>query len=253
MKICVLASGSKGNCCYVETKKTKLLIDIGLNCINTEKKLKQINVEPKEIDAIFITHTHTDHIDGLKVFTKKHKTKVYLTEKMYQELSNNVIEYELIDKETYISDTKITAIKTSHDTNDSNGYIIECENKSLVYITDTGYINIKNHKLLKNKDIYVLESNHDIDKLMNNNKYPYHIKQRILGDKGHLSNKDSAYYLKKFIGENTKYIVLAHLSEENNTDELALEALNNALDESIKKNKNILIAHQNEPTRLIEV
>lgn len=253
MKICVLASGSKGNCCYVETKKTKLLIDIGLNCINTEKKLKQINVEPKEIDAIFITHTHTDHVDGLKVFTKKHKTKVYLTEKMYQELSNNVIEYELIDKETYILDTKITAIKTSHDTNDSNGYIIECENKSLVYITDTGYINIKNHKLLRNKNIYILESNHDIDRLMNNNKYPYHIKQRILGDKGHLSNKDSAYYLKKFIGDDTKYIILAHLSEENNTDELALEALNNALDESIKKNKNILIAHQNEPTRLIEV
>jgi len=250
MRTCVLASGSKGNCCYIETNETKILIDMGLNCINTVKRLNEINVEPNEIDAIFITHTHTDHTEGLKVFTKKYKTKVYLTEKMYDELKDNVQEFEIIGKETYINDAKIISIKTSHDTNDSNGYIIENDDKSLVYITDTGYINIKNHKLLKNREIYILESNHDIDKLMNNPKYPYHIKQRILGDKGHLSNKDSAYYLKKFIGENTKYIVLAHLSEENNTEELALETLNKTLEQT---NQEILIAQQNNITRLIEV
>lgn len=250
MRTCVLASGSKGNCCYIETNETKILIDMGLNCVNTVKRLNEINVEPNEIDAIFITHTHTDHTEGLKVFTKKYKTKVYLTEKMYDELKDNVQDYEIIGKETYINDAKIISIKTSHDTNDSNGYIIENDDKSLVYITDTGYINIKNHKLLKNREIYILESNHDIDKLMNNPKYPYHIKQRILGDKGHLSNKDSAYYLKKFIGENTKYIVLAHLSEENNTEELALETLNKTLEQT---NQEILIAQQNNITRLIEV
>lgn len=250
MRTCVLASGSKGNCCYIETNETKILIDMGLNCVNTVKRLNEINVEPNEIDAIFITHTHTDHTEGLKVFTKKYNTKVYLTEKMYDELKDNVQDYEIIGKETYINDTKIISIKTSHDTNDSNGYIIENDDKSLVYITDTGYINIKNHKLLKNREIYILESNHDIDKLMNNPKYPYHIKQRILGDKGHLSNKDSAYYLKKFIGENTKYIVLAHLSEENNTEELALETLNKTLEQT---NQEILIAQQNNITRLIEV
>lgn len=253
MKICVLASGSKGNSCYIETKEAKILIDLGLNCLNTEKKLKQINVNPKEIDAILITHTHTDHTAGLKVFTKKYNTKVYQTEIMYKELKNDITRYEFIDKEIKIKDATITIIKTSHDTEDSNGYIIESDNKSLVYITDTGYINIKNHKQLKNKNIYVLESNHDIDLLMNNPKYPYHIKQRILGDKGHLSNKDSAYYLSKFIGENTKYIVLAHLSEENNTDELALKTLNEVLDEQTKQTKNILIAHQNEQTELLEV
>ena len=250
MRTCVLASGSKGNCCYIETNETKILIDMGLNCVNTVKRLNEINVEPNEIDAIFITHTHTDHTEGLKVFTKKYKTKVYLTEKMYDELKDNVQEFEIIGKETYINDAKIISIKTSHDTNDSNGYIIENDDKSLVYITDTGYINIKNHKLLKNREIYILESNHDIDKLMNNPKYPYHIKQRILGDKGHLSNKDSAYNLKKFIGENTKYIVLAHLSEENNTEELALETLNKTLEQT---NQEILIAQQNNITRLIEV
>lgn len=253
MKVCVLASGSKGNSCYVETKQAKILIDLGINCVSIEKKLKQLNVEPNEIDAIFVTHTHTDHIDGLKVFTKKHKTKVYLTEIMYDELKDKINNYEFIEKEVKIKDATITTIKTSHDTEDSNGYIVESEGKTLVYITDTGYINIKNHKLLKNKNIYVLESNHDVDMLMNNPKYPYHIKQRILGDKGHLSNKDSAYYLKKFIGDDTKYIVLAHLSEHNNTDELALETLNKTLNKDLKKNKQILIAHQNEKTELIEV
>lgn len=253
MRICVLASGSKGNCCYIETRKSKILIDIGLNCTTIEKKLKEIKIEPKDINAIFITHTHTDHTEGLKVFTKKYNTKVYLSEKMYDELSNNIRDYEIINKEINIADVKITAIKTSHDTNDSNGYIIENNDKSMVYITDTGYINIRNHKILKNRNIYIMESNHDIDKLMNNPKYPYHIKQRILGDKGHLSNKDSAYYLSKFIGENTKYIILAHLSEENNSDELALKTLNETIEKSLIQNADILVAHQNEPTRLIEV
>lgn len=250
MKTCVLASGSKGNCCYIETKDAKIIIDMGINCINTVKRLQEINIEPKEIDAIFITHTHTDHTEGLKVFTKKYNTKVYLTDKMYEELKDKIQEYELISKETYINNTKVTSIKTSHDTNDSNGYIVENKDKSIVYITDTGYINIKNHKILKNKDIYILESNHDIDKLMNNPKYPYHIKQRILGDKGHLSNKDSAYYLKKFIGEKTKYIILAHLSEENNTEELALTTLTKTLE---KVDQEVIIAKQNNITRLIEV
>lgn len=253
MRTCVLASGSKGNSCFIETKETKILIDIGLNCKNIEKKLKEINIEPNEIEAIILTHTHTDHTEGIRVFTNKYNTKVYLTEPMYKELNTKLPNYEFINKEINIKDIKITSIKTSHDTDDSNGYIIENNNKSLVYITDTGYINIKNHKLLKNRNIYILESNHDVELLMNNTKYPYHIKQRILGDKGHLSNKDSSYYLSKFIGEDTKYIVLAHLSEENNTDELALKSLNKTLKEKQKTCEHILIAHQNTQTELIEV
>lgn len=250
MRVCVLASGSKGNCCYIETKQTKILIDIGLNSLTTEKKLKEINVDPDEIEAIFITHTHKDHIEGLRVFNKKHKAKAYLTEIMYKELNQELKNYEFIRETTKLKDITITAIKTSHDAEDSNGYIIKNEEKEIVYITDTGYINIKNHKLLKNKNMYILESNHDVEMLMNNPNYPYHLKQRILGDKGHLSNKDSSYYLKKFIGENTKHIILAHLSEHNNTDELALKTINETLENN---NIDIRIAHQETKTELIEV
>ena len=84
MKVCVIASGSKGNCCYIETNNTKILIDIGLNCITTERKLKEKNIDPDEIEGVFITHTHKDHIEGLRVFNKKHKAKAYLTETMYK-------------------------------------------------------------------------------------------------------------------------------------------------------------------------
>lgn len=250
MRVCVLASGSKGNCCYIETNNTKILIDIGLNCINTERKLIEKNINPDEIEAILITHTHKDHVDGLRVFNKKHKAKAYLTEIMYKELNQELTNYEFISDKLEIKDLKITAIKTSHDAEDSNGYIIEDDKTSIVYITDTGYINIKNHKLLKNKTMYILESNHDVEMLMNNPNYPYHIKQRILGDKGHLSNKDSAYYLKKFIGNDTKHIILAHLSEHNNTDELALKTLKETIE---LDNLDIQIAHQEIQTELIEV
>ena len=250
MRVCVLASGSKGNCCYIETNNTKILIDIGLNCINIERKLIEKNINPDEIEAILITHTHKDHVDGLRVFNKKHKAKAYLTEIMYKELNQELTNYEFISDKLEIKDLKITAIKTSHDAEDSNGYIIEDDKTSIVYITDTGYINIKNHKLLKNKTMYILESNHDVEMLMNNPNYPYHIKQRILGDKGHLSNKDSAYYLKKFIGNDTKHIILAHLSEHNNTDDLALKTLKETID---LDNLDIQIAHQEIQTELIEV
>jgi phosphoribosyl 1,2-cyclic phosphodiesterase len=250
MKVSVLASGSKANSCYIETKETKILVDIGLNCINTEKKLQEINVDPEEIEGIFITHVHKDHAAGLRVFNKKHKAKAYLTEIMYKELNEELTNYEFIGEITKIKDLTITAIKTSHDAEDSNGYIIENNGETVVYITDTGYINIKNHKLLKNKTMYIMESNHDVEMLMNNPNYPYHLKQRILGDKGHLSNKDSAYYLKKFIGENTKYIILAHLSEHNNTEELAKSTLINTIEST---NIDIRIARQEEIMEPVEV
>lgn len=255
MKVSLLASGSKGNCCFVETKSNSFLIDIGMTCAYIEKELNTIEKTGKNIDAVFITHTHADHINGLKVFVKKYNPIIYVSAKMYEELKNIVWSdnYVILGKELKIDDLKVTVIKTSHDTDDSVGYIFEEAGHSLVYITDTGYINTKNHEKLSNKNMYILESNHDIDMLMNNPKYPYHLKQRILGDKGHLSNKDCSYYLSKFISNNTKYIVLAHLSEHNNTPSLALQQLQNTLTENDKKCDNIIIAEQKERTELVEV
>ena len=123
----------------------------------------------------------------------------------------------------------------------------------MVYITDTGYINEKNFKYISNKSLYVFESNHDIQMLMNNPNYPHHTKIRILSDKGHLSNNDSAYYLSKLIGSNTKYIILAHLSEQNNTSKLALSTIDSVFRKKGINFSNVLVAKQNEKTELLEI
>ena len=252
MKVSVLSSGSKGNTTYIESKKTKILIDAG----NTSKyiidKLEKMNVNPKEIDAILITHIHSDHVKGLPVLLKHMNPCIYLTKKTHTYL-DFIKNYKYIETDKFnIKDLEISVIKTSHDAPDSLGYIISNEDKSIVYITDTGYINKKYYQILSNKNIYIMESNHDVE-MLNNGKYPFELRQRILSDKGHLSNYDSSKYLCDFIGTNTKKIILAHLSEENNTESLAYDTLKSRLN---KKNiifDDIIIAKQNENTELINI
>lgn len=252
MKICVLASGSKGNSSYIETNQTKSLVDIGMSAGYIAKSLKNIGVNPSDIQRIFITHTHTDHIAGLKVFLKKYHPTVYLTEKMEKELGFDIDDKVYIDEGVSIADLDVGVVKTSHDAADSNGYIFSSLNKSIVYITDTGYIHVKNFNKLKNKSVYVFESNHDI-RMLKEGKYPYYLQQRILSDKGHLSNKDSAYYLSEFIGDNTEKIILIHLSEENNKPEVALKTLLDTLEKKNIRIPDIEIAMQKESTELIEL
>lgn len=252
MKICVLASGSKGNSSYIETDKTKSLVDLGMSAGYIAKSLKSIGVDPSEIQRVFITHTHTDHVAGLKVFLKKYHPVVYLTKKMEDELGIEIEDKVYIDDNTSIDDLDVTVIKTSHDAADSNGYVFSSGGKSIVYITDTGYIHVKNFEKLKNKSLYVFESNHDV-RLLREGKYPYYLQQRILSDKGHLSNKDSAYYLSNFIGDNTEKIILIHLSEENNRPEVALKTLLDTLEKKGVRVPDIEIAMQRESTELIEL
>lgn len=254
LKVCVLASGSKGNSVFIASPDTKILIDLGITSSHAVDMLKELMVDPKDIKGILITHTHSDHIAGLKIFTKKYNPTLYLTEKMLNDLNKQfpVDNYVLIDGDFFIDDLFIKVIKTSHDASDSNGYIVEYNDKSVVYMTDTGYIKDKNHEKLSNHSVYIMESNHDIAKLMDGN-YPYHLKQRILSDSGHLSNKDSAFYLSKFIGDKTQAIFLAHLSEENNDPELALSTLKETLDKYNIEFDNIMIAEQKERSELIEI
>ena len=249
MKISVLASGSKGNCTYIETDHTKTLIDVGMSNLYIEKKLISLGINPNDINSIFITHPHVDHVAGLKVFVKKHHPTVYLTAKMYEELKDDLIDYVIIEDKVVLSDLTVEFFKTSHDASDSVGYIFNSNDKEFVYVTDTGYINFKSLKKIVNKDFYAFESNHDIELLMNNPHYPYHIKQRILSDKGHLSNLQCVQYLEKIVGDKTKYIVLAHLSEQNNKPSLALDNVKDKLNSNIK----IMVADQNENTELIEI
>lgn len=255
MKVCVLSSGSKGNSTLVITDKVKILIDLGTTTSYVEAALNNLNVDVKEISHILITHSHVDHIKGLKVFIKRYNPVILVTEDMKnvleKELGNFRYEY-YEDKKAIIGDLTVNVIKTSHDAEESMGFVLTNNNSSMVYITDTGYINQKYFKILSNNNLYVLESNHDIKMLMDG-PYPYYLQQRVRGDKGHLSNKQASDYLCKFIGDNTRKIVFAHISEHNNSYEKVIETFNEELSKNDMKFDNVLIAKQNEATEVIEV
>ncbi len=254
IKVSVLASGSKGNCTYLSLNGYKLLIDIGISCLKTEIMLKSLGIKPSEIKSIIITHTHSDHINGLEVFCKKYQPVVYLTKIMHQELKRSfeLQNYIYIDSDFRINDIIVTPLKTSHDTMESHGYIFENAGRNMVYITDTGYINKRYYSQLQNKDIYIMESNHDPEMLMKTNR-PHHLKIRIIGDEGHLSNEAASRYLSEFVGPETKHIILAHLSEEANNPAIAKETLIKTLNKKEIKIDSIIIAKQKERTKLIEI
>lgn len=243
MRVVVLSSGSKGNTTFIESGNTKILIDAGNSCKYIVNSLKGIGIEASELDGIFITHTHSDHVKGLKVFLNKYNIKVYCSVKMMDEL-DFVSNYELISEGIIsLGDLNINIIKTSHDVSESFGYILESNNKSIVYVTDTGYINNKYFPLLSNRNLYIFESNHDIE-MLNNGSYSFDLRKRILGDKGHLSNYDSALYLSKFIGSDTRCVMLAHLSEENNKPSIAYDTLMERLKGSEQKIDKVVILEQ---------
>lgn len=254
MKICVLASGSKGNSTYIECGNIKLLIDVGMNCKYINEKLNELDVSVKQINYILISHLHADHISALQTVLNKSKATLLLTQTMFNELEN-IHEYENIiiyDENIDIDNLKIMAIKSSHDSPDSRNFIIESGESSMVYITDTGYVKAKYFNLLKNKNVYLMESNHDIE-MLNHGPYPKWLKQRVLSDYGHLSNNASSFYLTKLIGENTKKVVLMHLSEVNNTKEKSLETLRNTFDDYNILFDSIEVSDQNNKSELIHL
>lgn len=251
MKVQTIASGSKGNCTIVLCNDTNLIIDMGISYLTLKNSLEENSLSFDNFNGILITHCHKDHTKGLSSLIKKTNIPVYIPEKMYDSIKEYVPYPRciIIDDEFYINDVKINLLHTSHDAPCSVGFIIRNNDKSLVYITDTGYINRKILNNIVGKDCYIIESNHDEVMLMDG-PYPRFLKERVISDKGHLSNITTAKYLKKIVGKNTKNIILAHRSETNNTEEKIIEAINNV---ELDKNINIYIARQNEEGPLIEV
>ena len=171
MKIAILSSGSKGNSTLVQSNNTNLLIDLGVTKAYVEEHLDELGVSPSSITAILITHTHADHIQGLKVFLKRYHPKLYVNKDILLLLKEYIddFEYVLYDKSNFmIDDIEVNVIKTSHDVKGSVGFVLKSDNKSFVYITDTGYINNKYYEILNNHNLYLIESNHDIEMLMKN-------------------------------------------------------------------------------------
>lgn len=254
MLVSVLTSGSKGNATLIKTHYNNILIDAGSRIKYLEEKLNEYNMSMKDINYIFISHTHTDHVSSLRAITKKYNPVIVISEAMLKDLDflidyPNIKFYEDI---IMLEDVKIENIKTSHDASDSRGFIITEGNSSVVQITDTGYLNQKYFDKLKNKNIYIMESNHNVEMLLNG-KYPKWLKQRVYSDVGHLSNESCSFYLSKLIGADTKKIILAHLSEENNTPDVALKTIKKEFKENNIEFENIITAKQNEKTELIEV
>lgn len=231
LKISVLASGSSGNSIYIETDTTKLLIDCGLTGKKTEGLLRQINRQPEDLDAILVSHEHSDHIHGVGVMSRKYNLDIYANEKTWQAMGKKIGKIKTehkylfnVDELKTIGDIDILSFGISHDAIDPQFYTVQKNDKQFVILTDTGYVSDRMRAALKNADAYLIESNHDMS-MLRMGKYPWSLKQRILSDKGHLSNEEGALAMADMIGDKTKRIYLGHLSKENNMKELAYDTV----------------------------
>lgn len=238
IKITNLASGSKGNSTLIELDNKNILIDIGLPLSNLEKRLGR--PFPK-IDILIITHTHTDHIKGINSIIKKQNPVIYTlaTDLIEKTNSTKIRHQNYIEEDNLI----VELFEVSHDV-PCAGVYIKYNEIEVLYITDSGYIKDKILRKYNNKDIYIIESNYE-EEMLRNGKYPYHLKQRIRSDRGHISNEDSCKYLKKLIGDKTKYIMLAHLSEENNSPDIVETRVENLINNIEYKPKSIVLNQEN--------
>ncbi len=254
MKVKVLASGSKGNATLVQTEHAILLIDAGISYQRIASYFLEEKIDlKKDLKGILLTHSHTDHTKGLRVLSKYSSCPVYVPKGMEEQIKDIVPQSRMIlfEEPFFVEDIQVDTLPTSHDVSPSVGYILENEGKTLLYMTDTGYINERLFSKMRDKSMYVLESNHDTTMLMDG-PYPRYLKERVDSDNGHLSNRQAATYLAATVGKHTKHVVLAHLSEHNNTENLAYETVHSRLKEEGYEIP-ILLARQEEPTELIEV
>ncbi len=204
-------------------------MDIGITSKNVLTKLAEINIDPAAIDVIFITHEHTDHLKGLKVFLKKYQPKVVTRELTYETFGFNIDNIEFVDNNYDFNGMKIELVSTSHDAASSFGLIFNPGLKKFVHITDSGYLRKEIITAITAANGYLIESNYDYEKLISNDNYPFMTKKRIMSDQGHLSNEQCNDYLNQVITSNTQIILYAHLSPNNNEAEL-VKAQNKDID-----------------------
>ncbi len=233
MRICSIASGSSGNCIYVGSDTTHLLVDVGISGKRTEAGLKELDLSMRDIDGIFITHEHADHIAGLGVLARKYSVPIYATggtiEAIQKSTSVGEIPEELFqkiraDEKIIIKDIVCNPMKISHDAAEPVAYRISHGKKRVGIITDLGTYNDYTVECLRGMDALLLEANHDVN-MLQVGPYPYYLKQRILGDRGHLSNERAGQLLCDLLHDNLQAVMLGHLSKENNLPELAYEAV----------------------------
>ena len=233
MRLCSIASGSSGNCIYVGSEATHLLVDVGISGKKAEAGLNSLGLTGRDLDGILVTHEHMDHVAGLGVMARKYEVPIYATTGTLEEIQKmgnlGKIDPALFrevkeDVKLTIKDLTVNPMKISHDAAQPVGYRIAYGDKKVGICTDLGVYNDSTVECLKGMDALLLEANHDV-KMLQVGPYPYYLKQRILGDRGHLSNENSGKLLCRILHDKLQAIVLGHLSKENNLPELAYEAV----------------------------
>ncbi|WMC92630.1 MBL fold metallo-hydrolase [Kineothrix sp. MB12-C1] len=265
MRLCSIASGSSGNCIYVGSDTTHLLVDVGISGKRTKEGLENLGVKPEEIDGIFITHEHNDHISGLGVMARKYGIPIYGTRGTLQAIKNTSsvgsIDTALFqeieaDNKVTVKDIVLNPMSISHDAAQPVAYRVCHGKQKLGIITDLGCYNDYTVECLRGMNVLLMEANHDVN-MLQVGPYPYYLKKRILGDRGHLSNELCGRLLSRVLHDDMQKVILGHLSKENNLPELAYEAVRVELTMSDSGYKvgdfPIQVANRSEISELIEI
>ena len=233
MRLCSIASGSSGNCIYVGSDHTHLLVDTGISKKKIDAGLKELEIKGEELDGILITHEHSDHIQGLGVFSRTYEVPIYATPGTIEGIENyaplgkmpeGLLHPIHTDESFMLGDIMIDPFRISHDAREPSGYRMNCGGKAVAVATDLGIYDDYTVEKLKDLDAVLLEANHDIH-MLEVGSYPYYLKRRVMGDKGHLSNELSGRLLCDILHDNLIHILLGHLSKENNYAKLAYETV----------------------------
>jgi len=253
-KIAAIASGSNGNCYYIEHNNISILIDAGISRKQIVERMKKLDLDIKKVKGIFISHEHSDHIKGLEVLSKIYSIPVYFTKKTYEntklKIEKNLLNFFSSDDNIIIEDITIKPFKKKHDAIDPCSFLINVGNKNIGILTDIGSVCENVIKNVHQCNILFLESNYD-EKMLNDGKYPYFLKKRIQSDFGHLSNKEAAEIIINFASNNLTHIFLSHLSGENNCPIKAKEFFKSELESNNKSHINLIMTSRKEPSEVL--